>query len=73
MRTFDPESGSWSTTDWSEPLGIAIGWPLNPGAAIPAVSADPDVPAVVAPDSSTESIAESGTAGPIDPEICFAG
>jgi len=73
LRTFDPESGSWSTTDWSESLGIAIGRSLNPGAAILAVSVDPDVPAAAAPDSSTESIAGSGTAGLIDPEICVVG
>lgn len=58
--------------DWSGPLGTAIGQSLNPGAAIPAVSVDPDGPAAAPPDSSIESIAGSDTAGPTDSEICAA-
>lgn len=57
-------------TDWFGPPDTAVGRSLNPDAAIPAVSVDP---AAEAPDSSSGSIAGSGTAGPIDPEICVAG
>lgn len=54
--------------DWSGPFGIAVGRSLNPGAAIPAVSVDPDVPAAAAPDSLIESMV--GSDGPTDSEIC---